>query len=349
MNIVKTPKALLEGVRLTWKNSLEEILTGLFDKDLWEVRIKESTNGRSDLIFVMIHFPTITIENSNKIKYNIRDLYINIIFNLDALEPRVTLYSIRGFRTTMTQAEIFTRYSHSHLGNINFYDINSTIPVKPFCFGATDLSTLIGKLSLNCTRDWLGIETLFIQLAEFVKWESLEGTPHNYIESVYDVITERTSSEEPNYEFSLIKMFGNRILGNLTSDKYDFTKSYLSVPNSISFKEAIKLDNFPKVSGFLGVAREFPDLSKITELPNSDSIELLNSMFKGKPIKLTSTEKATFKGKELGLEIVPLDYEKDFKPLLSEVINSAFLALVQDFMKYKLEYLTVKEYARTKV
>lgn len=122
---------------------------------------------------ILIYFPYLTVRNANGMSHNIRDLYIKIDEDGD----------IYGMRTSLTKAEIFARYSQSHLTGLNASRDGQTIRIRPywgdFCLGESEIRTYLhtikeGKIDIR--GEFFNL--FLISLKNYLEWESLSGGPH---------------------------------------------------------------------------------------------------------------------------------------------------------------------------
>lgn len=119
-------------------------------------------------INILIKFDEILITNSKNEKKIINDLYVVLQFNVYSK----TITNFQGFRSVFSVEDAQKGYAHSHLPGI--YD-NLFLP-KTFCTGSTDLTVLLNDLKVEF--DPIKFELLLYQIGDFIKWESLEGTPY---------------------------------------------------------------------------------------------------------------------------------------------------------------------------
>jgi len=123
---------------------------------------------------ILIFFPEINITNTKGEEHKIRELYVRIKVSKEGL-----LYgSMDGVRTCVTQAELDKKYFHSHLSAFN----PSTIGFNKFCLGSGEINLAMSML--RSAYDKINFTLFCLHLKNYVKWESIEGTPYNYIANI---------------------------------------------------------------------------------------------------------------------------------------------------------------------
>lgn len=123
---------------------------------------------------IIIHFPEVTITNSRKGSHVIKDLWVKIGIKKNG---NINTH-LHGLRTTMTTLEYDQRYMHSHLAGFN----PDNIQWSHFCLGSGEINQVL--MLLNTKFDEINFTLLCLHLKNYVKWESLEGTPHNKMENI---------------------------------------------------------------------------------------------------------------------------------------------------------------------
>jgi hypothetical protein len=128
-------------------------------------------NGQYSII---VFFPEIVITNSKNIQHTIRKLYVRIRVGKDGLLSG----SLDGVRTCVTEVELNKRYFHSHLHGFNPTNIQFT----RFCLGSGEINLAMSML--RSQYDKINFTLFCLHLKNYVKWESIEGTPYNYIANI---------------------------------------------------------------------------------------------------------------------------------------------------------------------
>lgn len=142
-------------------------------------------------IYPIIYFPEFEITNSRNEKHTITDLYVRIPIRLMDHYRKATpvtsslFYPMEGVRGRMTIDEYRSGYSHSHLNVHSYYYHNiDTMPgnYTGFCLGEGDIRNCISLLGSSYDPDIFSL--LLHELDGYVKWESIEGGPHIYINNI---------------------------------------------------------------------------------------------------------------------------------------------------------------------
>ena len=131
-------------------------------------------------MFIVIHYPEVTVTNSKKQSLTIRDLFVRFSFN----EKGEFIEDLQGTRTTYTLDEFETDYTHSHLPRKKLRSFQTSdgkdmpfrLAYNSFCLGIGEIKDFIGIY--NSSRDPIDFESIMYMLNTVVSWESLEGVPH---------------------------------------------------------------------------------------------------------------------------------------------------------------------------
>lgn len=169
-----------KGVAL---NSFRLIIQGLeeFHKDNWDFDYRISSNTIS-IESIYILFEETEMTNSNGDTHVVRDLLMRLSLLTDHIETRgIGIYNICGTRLTMTKEEITSNYLHSHLTSHNIVG-SDRVPFLSFCTGSGEINDYINNFNSSKTK--ANLQSLLLQLYTLVSWESLEGTPYNYIRDI---------------------------------------------------------------------------------------------------------------------------------------------------------------------
>lgn len=190
-------------------------------------------------VYILIHFPDITIRNNKKMEMKLRDLVVRIPFKvLEEPNAGFLLERIEGTRLTVGVAEFQARYFHSHLTRIDLResDARRSGTSHPglfsiFCTGTGDINMLEAQLNYGYDPD-LFRSYLFL-LEPFLSWESLEGTPYIRMEEAVE-----KNYAIPNLTLLSAKNFFNSLRSNIArgSIKLDvdwqyYNSKYIIVDN----------------------------------------------------------------------------------------------------------------------
>lgn len=124
-------------------------------------------------LMITIHYPEVTIRNSHNKSKLLKDLYVR--FCIDTVG---NIVNISGTRTTLSKAEKYCGYNHSHLPRNN----NNNLKFNDFCLG-TGTQIITSKVlfldAVTNNQEVKNYFSLFLHnLDSVVKFESLEGMPY---------------------------------------------------------------------------------------------------------------------------------------------------------------------------
>lgn len=149
-----------------------------------QLEISHIDNSVKYNLALIIHFPKLTIKNSNHQSHDIKDFFFKIVFNWEKRTGRLRILEFSGQRTTFTYAEYSSEYRFSHMGNYNFKD---NIKWLNFCFGDGDIPFLQARFNQTNDEDSSKpsvFTLLLIGIELYLSWESLEGGPYKTFDSV---------------------------------------------------------------------------------------------------------------------------------------------------------------------
>lgn len=152
---------------INFVNSIVPVLDAIYPNN-YDLQFNKETNHLN----LLIRFDTFTIINTNRDTRDISGLYVLISFTMNDDED-VVVSEFKGFRSTYDLEAYKHGYAHSHLHTKRSSDL-----FRPtgFCTGSTGFTAVLAEL-----RDKIDLEKfeLFLyDLDNYVRWESLEGTPH---------------------------------------------------------------------------------------------------------------------------------------------------------------------------
>lgn len=128
---------------------------------------------------LIIHFPEVTITNTNRQSHNIKDLFIALQFNGMG---QVSM-DILGTRSTYSELEVIGNYVHSHLPSMDFKKEDGPLSYTKFCKGSS--GAIISCLSFyNATKDLGNLLSILYHLNTTANHESIEGGPHYRMEDL---------------------------------------------------------------------------------------------------------------------------------------------------------------------
>ena len=148
-----------------------EIFKNVLDKEL----VKEYISGMLNNIFIIVHFPHITLTNENDKSVNINNLWAKVRINLDG--------TINGCfslnRSEYTMLHISSNFLHSHVKSVP--KSNFTIFQSP-CLGTGPIRETISSLTISYDEDLWNLFCL--ELSKYVTVESIKGRPYHYLEKL---------------------------------------------------------------------------------------------------------------------------------------------------------------------
>ncbi len=140
-----------------------------------------------------LHFPEITITNTNNNQHIIRDLYVQLKFTTNL--KRFTAMPV-GRRLSLVPAEVTAQYRHSHLPR-------STNSWGTFCLGHTTMADKATDfISSDINPDHFLV--FLYQLQDYVSWESLEGGPHIRLAESVLAVNKKANSSDPSTRSSYV-------------------------------------------------------------------------------------------------------------------------------------------------
>lgn len=207
----------------------------------------------SDLICIIIHWNEVKVTNEENRSTTVKDLFCKVNFING-------VYTDMKFkRTTFTQKEWDSRYSHSHLHQI---DYGNPLKWDNMCLGTGPIRDTIYSLRDSYQEETLSI--FFWELDKVVHVESLRGIPYIRMESIGKSAGERA-------DLRLHSVSGGKPLVDFMQSFFGAVKIPLGFENGVyvcgcTFLEfAIMVTNYlnkymkihPKIPFFCGIKRHF--------------------------------------------------------------------------------------------
>ncbi len=134
-------------------------------------------------IYFVVLYPEVPITNRNNSTHLIKDLLVSHQLRIDVSnysQPNLSFESIEGTRLTQSLAEWASNYRHSHLYALYRAPIEDLSLFSPFCTGTFE--ELINEMNYNMTHCGISseemLEKYFIVVDNFIRYESIEGTPY---------------------------------------------------------------------------------------------------------------------------------------------------------------------------
>lgn len=189
----------METTQLMFKDASNEIV------DFFGSEKVEVNDSRG---YIVIHFPFATVTNEFAQSTDITHLFVKVGINSNGCYSG----NLGMLRTEYTEAQLYSRYSHSHLPTLIW-----PIEYKQPCLGTGPLRSTLTTLAADPTAElW---KLFCLELSKFVETESIEGVPYRYIR---DIGNERTfaysssysSIDSDIYKKDIIPNFVNYIIRN---------------------------------------------------------------------------------------------------------------------------------------
>ncbi len=124
------------------------------------------------------HWESLNVFNyKHKTNHKITDLYF-------VARPGHSFY---GFRGSLSAIEVSIGYRHSHLHtrNIDEYNRNEVL-VNQFCLGSSTIVNYTGHVLFNSSLKQDTVDGFLLQLNDYVRTESTEGTPYIHFQKLYN-------------------------------------------------------------------------------------------------------------------------------------------------------------------
>lgn len=245
---LKISQEIMNEEMLNDFRSLAKVLNEFFP-DNWDCSYEYiEDNDSYNITGFIIYFDTIEIKNRDGDKHTIRDLYVKIPITIySATTPKIIFLNIQGMRTTFTKEEADSNYVHSHLPRKNILNVPN-FNFNPFCMGEEGLSQNISSfnsesnLSLTNQERENAFAGVLMDILGLLRYESLEGVPYHYINSIgrnRNLTTIYESNDMSSY-FTLSSIFekdSKEILKCIFNDKENYELTLVSDKVKIKITE----------------------------------------------------------------------------------------------------------------
>lgn len=255
---------------------LESVYPGQWDIEL-EYKLKENQTIYFR-VWLLIHYPQIVITNSNGTTHTITDLYVRLQVDYDNLEGSTTIRNFSARRFSADIREIMSQYQHSHQPSRTYTENSEAFQYRGFCKGSSQIQTVENKLVDRYNPETFKL--FLFQLEEFLNWESLEGTPYAYIES----ITGRTegikiSKDELKDYYNDLKHYYEES-GDIIDLDFKITKGDIFIRDNDKLEDFLKFkgNDFNKYNArYIAVKDEGGKYFGFVNIPDTLPEELLSS------------------------------------------------------------------------
>lgn len=203
------------------KKALEDIISNNIEEkcDIYCNSIFRYQNSTAHVINIAYKHDDFTIINSREQKYVIKGLFSLLRYSVKS--NSITFMNPQGGRTKMTYLDYSRHYIHSHIPQ-------SRYPYEYYCLGMSDIRE---RKDVRFSLDTVDVFYDIILMDQFVKWESIEGSPYYSIQRIIEEDYSNDSRENlelteenlNNFKFTLrysssLKMFLSKIDYSDTSE-----------------------------------------------------------------------------------------------------------------------------------
>lgn len=300
---------------------LDKIASQHVDSDHYEI-----TQSSSE-IFLVIHYPELTITNSIELSHTMRDIYLKYHFNH---EPNYgfNLNRISLARTTFEDRELPMSYVFSHHNSGSLGEYGSS-----FCYGSTDMGTFVQRNTGSYIHPINFLDRLLILFKDYLQWESIEGVPYKYIDSL--------GNSGSNYT--------NKFLG--LSDARIFKDKYILLINSLSnIKYSYSLSTYYSIKLDSDTVNEIDDI--LTSIIDDDKLKAIRidgrsvlkqrSLYEQYGKRYNGRETSViFKGEQKKIKIIDTSTNQENEPQMK--IHIALLDAVVREIESRIEKILINE------
>lgn len=151
------------------------LVRGIFEDFFGEDRV-DVQNRDSDSVYIIVHFPQLTVTNENSRSIDITHLYAKM---------RVTkstgtiIGTFQLIRSEYTSTQFISGYSFSHIPHVSRDKIASW---QNPCLGTGPLNDTVATLNIEYSEEFW--QLFCLELSKYVTVESVEGVPYMYLEKV---------------------------------------------------------------------------------------------------------------------------------------------------------------------
>ena len=299
---------------------------------------------------IFIKYPEITIVNSTGLKHIIKDLFVTIIFTIK--EDKIIFGNIHGFRATLSDIEYSCGYLHSHLpGKHNYFEVSDFLEKRKFCTGRGQIiDSLLTELNVD-TYTEESLTMFFLQLNNYVKWESIEGNPHKYIKDI-GIKPVKILELSYNTKNLIWKSILNKLLNNIdTLNNFKTLVNWKVIPIDISINEVEYIPDKTTLNKFLckELFESFKHLKDIFYIYRNGVRHSLNTPNKTDSIHIsdniaTSEKRPKFRGEYINFEIYYINILNNNNYDIEDIIiNEKVLYFILEKLKDYAKKARIKE------
>lgn len=226
-----------------------EKVTASFGKDNVDISYTSSE------IYINILFPEILVKNSLDMEHKLLDVYIRFRFgasnNLNG-NKRLYLREIIVFRGRYSLSEWYSNYVFSHFNA----DVGDIVGLSRMCLG--DNNSLSSVIYNAKEKEILlsNIPSLILLFLEYMKWESIEGVPYQFLTSIkkYDIKKGETPTKSEieglyenvikhcsKFSYTFYTDSGENVVVSLSDESKEFVKGkiYEFIDSDETYKKFI--------------------------------------------------------------------------------------------------------------
>lgn len=323
---------------------LKKAIEAIIPENNYEIKLRDFLFNYDEIIFnrskfdsysdldviVTIYYPEIHITNELGLEHTIKDVYVKFVF-------RILNYGIKLDNFYITRATVFTKeyksdgegfYIHSHS--------RRGLPGEwlGFCLGSSPYNTLYNKLYETRPHSIMDLQNLFFGLESILSWESIAGTPYNYISGIGDLnyinilessITSqflkevRVRKEDRDFLYSLLKEF-----------TYNICKEDITRPIKIIVSEEVRNEFFKYLVQRYSITS---DKLCLNSLGNYKQINK-NGMSTRFRDSVDNKFLFNFNGKRVMSSIIDDNVDQEYNDVNPVYLQATLLPLETEFFKY---------------
>lgn len=280
---------------------------------------------------IVIKFPEYNISNSVGLYRNLKDTYV--VIKINTSNDRISLF---GCVATQDFEAFNSSYGHSHLPNNR--------AVSMFCLGSGPLSIMLNDYSLN--PDYEKALLIMYNIDSYLKWESIEGKPHMYLQDIVGKCYLKTNNPHDRFYIS-DSIINEDDLKNFPVSCVKYTKNnypYIDflADDFIDYVNSILLYKVNKdVICFIDSSNKFFTYNNSSYNQDIDKSFILESVDEQKEVYNTGIKLLLFKNEIVELKVYK-NYEES-KQTLRKTVNPKVLYSVaweftrklrESFLKY---------------
>ena len=277
---------------------------------------------------IKVLYPEFNITNSRGESHKIKDLLVihPLYFNG---EGDLTITRPKGGRLSKTYKEVVSNYQQSHLPGHESWT-SKPFEVSEFCIGGdTDVSLMVSEFAAGIEMERL--ELYLFCIDSMVVWESLEGVPYRYINSIHN------SDSLKVYSYNSVQ--ANKLVRKIISDKIPLDVDFYVKENRYRIATNKKASDFVKKLVLESISPTNYNTILVTPSP-TNATEYLGMEKESvmKSLSIASPEEyIIFNGRKIFPRIIKEEQKKKKSiPMEDYIIYPKFLEHVCRELEYKI-------------